>query len=73
MAGSEQTRTCESKNRKELAYEFQEYIFMLAIEENGMISGEGKNQESDVNFYMAVYVKTISGHFKKARWSEWNR
>ena len=34
---------------------------MLAVEENGKISDEGKNKDREVNFYMTVYVKTING------------
>ena len=50
--------TAHQSKRKELAYEFEEYIFMLAVEENGKISDEGKNKDREVNFYMTVYIKT---------------
>ena len=59
--------TAHQSSREEIGYEFQEFqefqdcIFMQATQENDEIFGGGMNKDRDVNFYMTVHVRTISG------------
>ena len=50
-----------SPKEKKLVPEFQVYIFMLATEENDKIFGGGMAKDRDVNSYMTIYVRIISG------------
>ena len=53
--------TAHQSKRDEDGYEFQEYIFTIATEENCKIFGGGMIKDRVENPYMTVYVRTNSG------------
>ena len=56
-----QALTAHQSKSEEVGYEFQEYIFTLAAEENRKIFDEGMIKDRVENLNMSVYVRTISG------------
>ena len=55
-----QALTAQQSRKDEDGYEFQDYVFTIATDENCKIFGGGKIKDRVENLNMTVYVRTIN-------------